>query len=207
MADSYDSSSSSHVPTSKASTTASDGDYWKGHGFVCGRCGRPWKWMCQLCQVCRDAEAYSRRAGRKPTMVYDTMPLSSSALVPIIVTRSLGFSGSLEERMSASFSAVDSSDGCIYNWCWIHLFRLYLVSSMQYDFEDIIGDDALAMNIAEYCNGIDGPNHVMKKKVVRWIRNLAVVFLSSKVLSDFQMIFQTYWNFYVHVHQTIDNIV
>ena len=46
------------------------------------------------------------------------------------------------------------------------------------------------MNISEYCNGISGPTHVKKKKLVRWIRNLAVVLLSSKVQPDSQMLFQ-----------------
>ena len=61
MADSDDSSSSSYVSTSKAYTTASDGDYWKAGGHVCGECGRPWKWMCRLCQACRDAEIHLSR--------------------------------------------------------------------------------------------------------------------------------------------------
>ena len=44
-------------------TTASDGDYWKERGDVCGECGRPWKWAvwCRLCQACRDSEVHLRR--------------------------------------------------------------------------------------------------------------------------------------------------
>ena len=61
MGDSDDSSSSSYVSISMASTTASDGDYWKADGFVCGRCSRPWKWDCQHCQMCRDAEKHLSR--------------------------------------------------------------------------------------------------------------------------------------------------
>ena len=63
MADSIASSSSSHVSTSSAYTTASDGDYWKARGDVCEECGRPWKWAvwCRLCQACRDSEVHLRR--------------------------------------------------------------------------------------------------------------------------------------------------
>ena len=58
-----DSNASSDVSTSRASTTASDGDYWKERGDRCEECGRPWNWAvwCRLCQACRDSEVHLRR--------------------------------------------------------------------------------------------------------------------------------------------------
>ena len=100
------------------------------------------------------------------------------------------------DKMSSSSSdlvPIQETEGCVYNWCWIHLFRLYhenLWPEEISNFQNIIGHDILALNISEYCNGISGPTHVQKKKLVRWIRNLAVVFLPSKVHSDVQMLFQ-----------------
>ncbi len=52
--------SSSGSGSSSGSTAASEGDFWKGHGYQCDRCGRPWKWYPdpRVCQHCRDMHAH-----------------------------------------------------------------------------------------------------------------------------------------------------
>ena len=81
-------SSSSHVSTSSAYTTAPDGDYWKARGDVCEECGRPWKravW-CRLCQACRDSEVHLKRVqGQlriRPPKATSPQPAAPKAMAP-----------------------------------------------------------------------------------------------------------------------------
>ena len=49
--------------SSSGSTAASEGDFWKGYGYQCDRCGRPWKWYPypQVCQHCRDMHVHRQK--------------------------------------------------------------------------------------------------------------------------------------------------